>query len=73
MPYRKINLLGGQWKEKETLNYTYQKGSLDKETRKSTTSYNVWIKENMPIYTSRLYNHKKVVEYMIDRENNHWF
>lgn len=24
-------------KEKETLKYTYQKGSLDKETRKSTT------------------------------------
>ena len=27
--------------EKETLKYSYQKGSVDKETRKSTTWHNV--------------------------------
>ena len=43
-------------KEKETLNYTYQKGSLHKETRKSSTAYNVWIKENMPKKYTSLHN-----------------
>ncbi len=58
-------------KEKETLNYTYQKGSLDKETRKSTTSWQCRDKRKYAdLYLTFLHNNKKSVENVIDGGNH---